>query len=53
MNPLTDYGPFQNISGSTGEPVDIVPACKFQDPEFHSGRNLLTVVGVAKRVGLT
>ena len=52
MNPLTRYGPFQNISGSTGEPVDIVPACKFQDPEFHSGRNLLTVVGVAKRVGL-
>jgi mannose/cellobiose epimerase-like protein (N-acyl-D-glucosamine 2-epimerase family) len=49
MNPLTDYGPYQNISGSTGIPVDIVPACKFQDPEFHSGKNLLTVTEVVRR----
>ena len=27
-------------------------ACKFQDPEFHSGKNLLSVVEVAKRIGL-
>jgi mannose/cellobiose epimerase-like protein (N-acyl-D-glucosamine 2-epimerase family) len=52
MNPLTQYGPFQNISGRTGTPVAIVPACKFQDPEFHSGKNLLTVVEVARRIGL-
>ena len=52
MNPITNYGPFQNVSGKTGKPVDIVPACKFQDPEFHSGKNLLTVVAVAKRIGL-
>jgi mannose/cellobiose epimerase-like protein (N-acyl-D-glucosamine 2-epimerase family) len=51
MNPRTSYGPFQNISGQTGEPVDIVPACKFQDPEFHSGKNLLTVTEVAERLG--
>ncbi|HXX37443.1 MAG TPA: AGE family epimerase/isomerase [bacterium] len=52
MNPKTDYGPFQNIAGPTGQPVDIVPACKFQDPEFHSGKNLLSVVQVAQRLGL-
>lgn len=52
MNPITNYGPFQNVSGRTGEPVDIVPACKFQDPEFHSGKNLLAVTEVAKRIGL-
>ena len=52
MNPITSYGPFQNLSGETGQPVDIVPACKFQDPEFHSGKNLLAVVEVARRLGL-
>jgi hypothetical protein len=52
MNPLTQYGPFQNISGRTGVPVAIVPACKFQDPEFHSGKNLLSIVEVARRTGL-
>jgi len=51
MNPKTSYGPYQNIDGQTGQPVDIVPACKFQDPEFHSGKNLLTVVHVARRLG--
>jgi hypothetical protein len=50
MNPLTDYGPYQNISGKTGRPVDIVPACKFQDPEFHSGKNLLTIVEAVKQI---
>jgi mannose/cellobiose epimerase-like protein (N-acyl-D-glucosamine 2-epimerase family) len=52
MNPLTGYGPYQNISGQTGRPVDIVPACKFQDPEFHSGKNILTVTDVLKRIDL-
>jgi len=52
MNPKTNYGPFQNLDGRTGRPVDIVPACKFQDPEFHSGKNLLAVVHVAQRLGL-
>lgn len=50
MNEKTNYGPFQNISGKNGKPVDIVPACKFQDPEFHSGKNILTVVEVLKRL---
>jgi mannose/cellobiose epimerase-like protein (N-acyl-D-glucosamine 2-epimerase family) len=50
MNPITDFGPFQNIDGRTGKPVSIVPACKFQDPEFHSGKNLLTVAQVLPRV---
>ena len=50
MNPVTDWGPFQNIDGKTGTPIDIVPACKFQDPEFHSGRNLLTVGDVLQRI---
>jgi mannose/cellobiose epimerase-like protein (N-acyl-D-glucosamine 2-epimerase family) len=50
MNPVTDFGPFQNIDGKTGKPIDIVPACKFQDPEFHSGKNLLTVTHVIRRV---
>lgn len=49
MNPKTDFGPFQNIDGSTGKPADIVPACKFQDPEFHSGKNILTVTDIIKR----
>jgi mannose/cellobiose epimerase-like protein (N-acyl-D-glucosamine 2-epimerase family) len=52
MNPITKYGPFQNIDGRTGRPIDVVPACKFQDPEFHSGRNLLTVTEVVRRIGL-
>jgi mannose/cellobiose epimerase-like protein (N-acyl-D-glucosamine 2-epimerase family) len=52
INPITAGGPFQNIDGRTGQPVSIVPACKFQDPEFHSGKNLLTVTEVARRVGL-
>jgi mannose/cellobiose epimerase-like protein (N-acyl-D-glucosamine 2-epimerase family) len=50
MNPRTDWGPFQNIDGKTGAPVDIVPACKFQDPEFHSGKNLLTAAEVLRRL---
>jgi mannose/cellobiose epimerase-like protein (N-acyl-D-glucosamine 2-epimerase family) len=50
LNPATGYGPFQNIDGRTGRPVGIVPACKFQDPEFHSGKNLLTVTEVARRL---
>jgi mannose/cellobiose epimerase-like protein (N-acyl-D-glucosamine 2-epimerase family) len=50
MNPKTDFGPFQNIDGRTGKPITIVPACKFQDPEFHSGKNLLTVAEVLGRV---
>ena len=49
LNSKTDFGPFQNIDGSTGQPVDIVPACKFQDPEFHSGKNILTVTDIIKR----
>ena len=52
MNPKTDYGPYQNIDGNTGMPVGIVPACKFQDPEFHSGKNILTVTQVLKRLGM-
>lgn len=51
MNPKTSYGPYQNIDGNTGKPVDIVPACKFQDPEFHSGKNILTVTQVLRRIG--
>lgn len=50
MNPRTEWGPFQNIDGRTGSPVDIVPACKFQDPEFHSGKNLLTASEVLRRL---
>ena len=41
---------YQNIDGKTGKPVDLVPACKFQDPEFHSGKNILTVTEVYKRI---
>ena len=50
MNPLTDFGPYQNIDGATGKPVDIVPACKFQDPEFHSGKNILTITEIIRRL---
>ena len=50
MNPRIEWGPFQNIDGRTGAPVDIVPACKFQDPEFHSGKNLLTASEVLGRL---
>ena len=52
MNPKTNFGPYQNIAGTSGKPVDIVPACKFQDPEFHSGRNILMVTQVLVRLGL-
>lgn len=50
MNPKTSFGPYQNIDGKTGKPVDVVPACKFQDPEYHSGKNLLTITEVIKRL---
>jgi mannose/cellobiose epimerase-like protein (N-acyl-D-glucosamine 2-epimerase family) len=50
MNPRTEWGPFQNLDGRTGTPIDIVPACKFQDPEFHSGKNLLTASEVIHRI---
>ena len=50
MNTKTKYGPYQNIDGKTGKPVGVVPACKFQDPEFHSGKNILTVTEVYKRI---
>ena len=50
MNPRTRWGPFQNIDGRTGAPVDIVPACKFQDPEFHSGKNLLIASEILRRL---
>ncbi len=50
MNTKTQFGPYQNIGGKTGKPVDIIPACKFQDPEFHSGKNILTVTEVYKRI---
>jgi N-acylglucosamine 2-epimerase len=50
MNPKINFGPFQNIDGKTGKPINIVPACKFQDPEFHSGKNILTVTDVIKRL---
>ena len=50
INPIADFGPFQNIDGNTGKPIDIVPACKFQDPEFHSGKNILTVTEVIGRL---
>ncbi|TJY40743.1 hypothetical protein E5161_16480 [Cohnella pontilimi] len=52
MNEKTNFGPFQNIDGDTGLPVDIVPACKFQDPEFHAGKNILTCTQVMERIGL-
>ncbi len=52
VNPITDFGPFQNIDGNTGKPIDIIPACKFQDPEFHAGKNILTVTEVIKRLNL-
>jgi mannose/cellobiose epimerase-like protein (N-acyl-D-glucosamine 2-epimerase family) len=51
INEKTDFGPYQNLDGTTGKPIDIVPACKFQDPEFHSGKNILTSVQVMKRIG--
>jgi len=50
MNSRTAWGPIQNRDGGTGEPVDIPPACKFQDPEFHSGKNLLTVIDTMERI---
>ncbi len=50
MNPKTSLGPFQNRDGKTGGPVDIPPACKFQDPEFHSGKNLLSCIQVLERL---
>ncbi|MGE3806419.1 MAG: AGE family epimerase/isomerase [Gemmataceae bacterium] len=50
LNPQTHYGPFQTRSGTTGEPIDVVPACKFQDPEFHAGRNLLACVHILNRL---
>ena len=50
MNPKTEFGPFQNIDGSTGKPTDgLGPVIKFQDPEFHSGKNLLMVTDIIKR----
>ena len=42
LNPITDFGPYQNLDAETGKPVNIIPACKFQDPEFHSGKNILS-----------
>jgi glucosamine-6-phosphate deaminase len=51
MNPKTGFGPFQNLDGKTGRPIRIVPACKFQDPEFHSGKNILAVVDAIGRIG--
>jgi mannose/cellobiose epimerase-like protein (N-acyl-D-glucosamine 2-epimerase family) len=50
MNPRTDWGPYQNRDGKSGKPVDIPPACKFQDPEFHSGKNILTIIDVIRRI---
>jgi hypothetical protein len=50
INPITSFGPYQNIDGKTGKPIRVVPACKFQDPEFHSGKNILTVANAIKRI---
>ena len=50
MNPKTGFGPFQNLDGRTGRPIPVVPACKFQDPEFHSGKNILSAVDVIRRI---
>lgn len=50
LNPKTNWGPYQNMDGSNGRPIDIPPACKFQDPEFHSGKNILTVIEVIGRI---
>ncbi|MBN1396160.1 MAG: AGE family epimerase/isomerase [Pirellulales bacterium] len=50
LNPKTSLGPFQNIDGKTGLPIDVPPACKFQDPEFHSGKNILACVRIIKRL---
>ena len=49
MNRSTSLGPFQCLDGKTGMPTPVVPACKFQDPEFHSGKNLLTCIEILGR----
>jgi mannose/cellobiose epimerase-like protein (N-acyl-D-glucosamine 2-epimerase family) len=51
LNPKTGYGPYQTLDGDTGQPLDLPPACKFQDPEFHSGKNILTCIQVLERTG--
>lgn len=50
LNPRTSYGPFQMRDGKTGQPIDVMPACKFQDPEFHSGRSLLACIETMERI---
>ncbi len=49
LNQKTNWGPYQNMDGTNGRPIDIPPACKFQDPEFHSGKNILSVIDVIGR----
>ena len=51
LNPRTGYGPYQTLDGDTGRPLDAAPACKFQDPEFHSGKNLLSCIDVLTESG--
>ena len=54
LNPRTQWAPYQTLDGRTGAAVDVAPACKFQDPEYHSGRNLLTLAGrIGKRLAAT
>jgi hypothetical protein len=48
MNPPTQNGPYQ--TGESGKSVDIAPACKFLDPEFHSGKNFPSITEVARRI---
>ncbi len=50
LNPRTGFGPYQCRDGTAGAPAPVVPACKFQDPEFHSGRNLLRCVEILERL---
>jgi hypothetical protein len=44
LNPITRWAPYQTIDGKTGLPVDSPPACPFQDPDYHSARNIHTMV---------
>ena len=54
LNPRTQWAPYQTLDGRTGVAIDVPPACKFQDPEYHSGRNLLTLVKrIGKRLSVT
>lgn len=50
MNERTTFGPFQNLNGRSGQPIRVVPACKFQDPEFHAGRNLLKAADLLEAI---